>query len=55
MICLYRQERHGAHFCLASEKAKHCGAIRALVCSAKNALGSRLAALGMKLRGVVAR
>ncbi len=38
MICIFRQKKYGAHFCLRYVGATHCGILRALVCAVGNAL-----------------
>ena len=53
MICIYRQKKYGAHFCFRYHgDPKHCGFWNALACAVKDVLGSRLVAMGAKLRRV---
>ncbi len=51
MICIYRQKKYGAHFCLrCAENPEHCGALRAVSCAVKDTLGAALASMAARLR-----
>ncbi len=40
MICIYRQKKYGATYCLAGAAPSHCGAWRALKCAVADLLRS---------------